>query len=195
MCLVKKSQMAYDLRDTHRVVTFAEAAFSGPWQYPIKIRAEVTQQAALGLAMTGEPTHKVERTMDDATALLAHAESDDEHGEPRFTPDTLLLRQATCYTEAGMPAKAAVLFANVIASDVLSRRDAGFFRARRAAALALSGEPDEAAAVGIQAVTTARETSSARTLRVLSDVLVTLNPWRNRPGLQELIQELAMSPR
>jgi transcriptional regulator with XRE-family HTH domain len=195
--LLRKSQMAYDLGDAYRVVTFAEAAHSGPWQFPIKIRAEVTQQAALGLAMAGEPLHKVERTMDDATALLACAASGEEHDEPaapRFTADTLLLRQATCYTEAGMPAKAAALFADVIASGALSRRDAGFFRARCAAALALSGEPDEAAAVGMQAVTTARETSSGRTLRILSDVVATLSPWRNRPGPRALIQELTTSP-
>jgi hypothetical protein len=52
--LLKKSQMAYDLRDAHRVVTFAGAAQSGPWQFTCKLRAEVTQQQAFGLAMTGE---------------------------------------------------------------------------------------------------------------------------------------------
>ncbi len=67
--LLKKSQMAYDLRDAHRVVTLAEAAQHGPWQLPHKIRAEVTQQAALGLAMIGEPMSKVECIMDEAREL------------------------------------------------------------------------------------------------------------------------------
>jgi hypothetical protein len=70
----------------------------------------------------------------------------------------------------------------VIISGGLSRRDAGFFRARRAAALALSGEPDEAATVGLRAIQAAKETNSERTLRVLADVVVTLAPWRGRPG-------------
>jgi hypothetical protein len=33
--------MAYDLRDAHRVVTFAEAAYQGPWMLPTPVRAEV----------------------------------------------------------------------------------------------------------------------------------------------------------
>ena len=64
--LLKKSQMAYDLREAHRVVTFAEAAQHGPWQFPRKVRAEVTQQQAFGLAMTGESLSKVEQKMDQA---------------------------------------------------------------------------------------------------------------------------------
>src|ERR1035441_2317897 len=62
--LLKKSQMAYDLREAHRVVTFAEAAQHGRWQFPRKVRAEVTQQQAFGLAMTGESLSKVEQKLD-----------------------------------------------------------------------------------------------------------------------------------
>ncbi len=196
--LLKKSQMAYDLRDTCRVVTFAEAAQSGPWQFPPQVRAEVTQQQAFGMAMTGESLSKVEQKMDQARTLLISSSPDGEQPGPDgayFTSDTLLLRQATCYTEAGKPARAAALFADVIASGTLSRRDAGFFRARRAAALALSGEPDEAAAIGLQAIQVARETSSERTLRVLADAAGTLTPLGSRPGPRALIRALATTPR
>jgi hypothetical protein len=196
--LLKKSQMAYDLRDAHRVVTLAEAAQHGPWHLPLKIRAEVTQQAALGLAIIGEPMSRVERIMDEARELLTKAEPNGEHDGPAgvfFTADTLLLRRAACYTEAGKPARAAVLFADVIASGTLSRRDAGFFRARRAAALALSGEPDEAAAVGLQAVQMAEETNSERTMRLLWDVVGTLAPWSSRPSPRALKQALSTSRR
>lgn len=196
--LLKKSQMAYDLREAHRVVTFAEAAQHGRWQFPRKVRAEVIQQQAFGLAMTGESLSKVEQKMDQARTLLTGSSPDDDPPGPDgayFTVETLLLRQATCYTEAGKPAKAAVLFADVIASGTLSRRDAGFFRARRAAALALSGEPDEAATVGLDAILVAKETSSERTIRVLADVAGTLTPWRTRPGPRALIHALAATPR
>ncbi|MDQ2875009.1 MAG: hypothetical protein M3Y33_09545 [Actinomycetota bacterium] len=167
--------MAYDLRDGHRVVTFAEAAHQGPWRLPPKIRAEVAQQNALGLAMIGAPIDAVEQEMDAARELLAVAALNDDQpgpGSAYFTMDTLRLRQAACYTEAGKPAKGAVLFAGVIASGELSRGDAGFSGARRAAALALSGEPDEAAAVGLQAVEVARETNSERTVRRKHSVAV-----------------------
>lgn len=196
--LLKKSQMAYDLHEAHRVVTFAEAAQHCRWQFPRKVRAEVTQQQAFGLAMTGESLGKVEQKMDQARALLTGSSPDDDPPGPDgayFTVETLLLRQATCYTEAGKPAKAAALFAGVIASGTLSRRDAGFFRARRAAALALSGEPDEAATVGLDAIEVARETSSERTIRVLGDVAGTLTPWRTRPGPRALMHALASAPR
>ena len=75
----------------------------------------------------------------------------------------------------------------------LSRRDAGFFGARRAAALALSGESDEAATVGLESVEVAAVTSSQRTLRVLAEVMDTLAPWRSRPVVCELHDAMATS--
>lgn len=186
--LVKKSQMAYDEGDAARVATLAEAAQHGPWQLPVKVRAEVTQQEAMALAMLGEPMSGVERKIDAARTLLDKAEPEDQDGSSwaYFTADTLRVRCATCYIAAGKPARAADLFGGVIASGNLSRRDIGFFRARRAAALALSGEPDEAASVGLQAAQVAKEISSERTLRVLADVVHTLAPWRSRPGPRAL---------
>lgn len=197
--LLRKSQMAYDLRDAHRVVTFAEAAQHGPWHFPLKVLAEVTQQAALGMAMIGEPLSAVEGQMTIARELLADATPEDEQAGPGsayFTLDTLMLRQATCYTEAGKPAQGAALFANVLGTGKLSRRDAGFFGARRAAALALSGEPDEAAEVGLEAVGVAKETCSERTTRLLGDVVRTLAPWSSRPGpraLREAVSTLTVT--
>jgi transcriptional regulator with XRE-family HTH domain len=194
--LLKKSQMAYDRRDALRVVTLAQAAEQGSWHLPSKVRAEALESEAIGLAMLGEPLALVERKLDDASVLLTTGSVDSEHDGQAgayFTIDTLLLRRAACYTEAGKPAKAAILFDEVINRGGLSRRDAGFFKARRAAALALSGEPDEAASVGLQAAQTAQATSSERTMRVLADVVVTLSPWRTRPGPRALTQALATS--
>jgi transcriptional regulator with XRE-family HTH domain len=195
--LLRKSQMAYDLRDAHRVVTFAEAAQHGPWHFPPKVRAEVVQQAALGMAMIGEPLSVVEGQMETARELLADGTPADEQvgpGSAYFTLDTLTLRQATCYTEAGKPAQGAALFADVLATGKLSRRDAGFFGARRAAALALSGEPDEAAQIGLMAVEIAKETHSERTTRLLCDVVRTLTPWSSRPGPRTLREAVSTRP-
>jgi hypothetical protein len=194
--LLKKSQMAYDRRDAFRVVTLAQAAGQGPWKLPGRVRAEAIESEAIGLAMLGESLGEIERKHDEAASLLTGTLPDD-HGGPAgayFTADTLLLRRGACYTEAGKPARAAMLFDDVIRRGALSRRDSGFFRARRAAALALSGEPDEAAAVGLQAARIAQETSSERTLRVLADVVGTLEPWHTRPGPQALKAALATNP-
>jgi hypothetical protein len=185
--LLKKSQMAYDRRDACRVAMFAEAAQHGPWQLPAAIRAEVTQQEVVGMAMLGEPLSAIERQTDEARRWLMQAA-----GEPcgavnaYFTMETLSLRTAACYTEAGKPKRAAELFEEILSTGTLSRRDFGFFNARRATALALSGEPDEAAAVGLASFQVAQETHSERTVRVLGDVVRNLEPWSARPGPRAL---------
>lgn len=108
-----------------------------------------------------------------------------------FTEDTLLIRSASCYAEGGQPARAAALFDEVITSGALSRRDEGFFRARRAAALALSGEPDEAATVGLESAQVGKAISSERTIRVLKKVVRTLTPWSCRPAVRALREALS----
>jgi transcriptional regulator with XRE-family HTH domain len=187
--LLKKSQMAYDQRDAQRVSMFAQAAQHGPWQLPARIRAEVTQQEAVGMAMLGEPISAVERKTEQARQFLTRA---DDLTDSYFTLETLSLRSAACYTEAGKPARAAQMFDQIISKGTLSRRDVGFFSARRAAALALSGEPDEAAAVGLAAFQVAQDTRSERTLRVLGEVVRTLQPWSSRPGPRAL-KEIAVA--
>ncbi|MBF6174344.1 XRE family transcriptional regulator [Nocardia blacklockiae] len=185
--LLKKSQMAYETRDISMLLTLAQAAEEGPWQLPIRVQAEVTQQEALGLAMTGEPAEKVERTLERAQQLLINANSaGDNEFVSYFDQNTLLVRSACCYTEAGKPQIASRLFDQVLTGGGLSRRDTGFFGARRAKALALSGEPDEAASVAVQSVGVARETRSARTLHVVADVARTLDPWSHRPKVRQL---------
>lgn len=185
--LLKKSQMAYETRDTGTLLTLAQAVKNGPWQLPTRVQAEVVQQEALGLAMMGEPTSVVEQNLADAGHLLTQANgTDDQALVSYFNEGTLLVRSACCYTEAGRPQTATQLFSQVLASGSLSRRDAGFFGARQAKALALSGEPDEAATVAVESVAVARETRSERTMNVIVDVVRTLDPWRHRPRVQEL---------
>jgi len=187
--LLRRSQMAYDIRDAIRTLTLAQAAQDGPWQLPIRVRAEVAQQEAIGLAMTGETPVVVARKNDDAHQLLARAVPDDEGSlllGASFTESTLNLRAAACYAEAGQPARAAELLGAVIAGGTLSRRDEGYFQARRSAALTLGGEPDEAAAVALSSVDTATATNSQRTQRVLDEVAGLLSPWSTRPAVRPL---------
>lgn len=186
--LLKKSQMAYDALDPLRAHTLARAASEGPWHLPLKVHAEVVQQEALAIAMLGEPLAAVERKLGDAAVLLGHATS---HKQPAsllgnyFDDTTLRLRNASTFTEAGQPSRAAAIYGDVLSNATLSKRDHGYFRARRAAALALSGEPDEAAVVGTLSAPVAGETGSKRTVRVLTEVARTLAPWRTRPAVAE----------
>lgn len=189
--LLKKSQMAYEERDAHRVAMLAEAAQCGPWHLPAKVRVEVTQQGARGLAMLGEPLAAVERKLDEAKQLFAVAGSDDrpEFGA-YFDAGALVLREASAYIEAGKPTRAASLFSSALARGGLPRRDEGYYRARRAASCALSGEPDEAAAEGLAAWRIAKATNSQRTTRELERVVRILTPWSSRPGPRELAEAL-----
>ncbi|MER6531929.1 hypothetical protein [Streptomyces sp. NPDC001508] len=107
-----------------------------------------------------------------------------------FNEHTLLLRNAVSYTEAGKPSLAADLFAEVITAGTLSRRDVGFFNARRSAALALSGEPDEAARIGTFSAEVAQAMKSERTMRVLREVSQTLSRWRSRSVVREFHEAL-----
>jgi hypothetical protein len=190
--LMRKSQMWYDQRDAHRVASFAAAADDGPWNLPPDLTAETAQQRALGMAMTGEPLSEVERQMGIARDRLGRSGDSAD-----VSASTLTLRQAACWSEAGKPARAAGMFDGVLAAGGLSRRDAGFFRARQSAALALSGEPDEAARIGLEAAAVARDTASGRTARLLGDTLRALDLWKARPGpraLREAVTALGTSP-
>ncbi|GAA2985877.1 hypothetical protein [Actinokineospora diospyrosa] len=180
--------MAYEQRDAARVLAFAQAAYSGPWQLPPAVRAEVAQQEARGLAMLGEPIDAVERKLGEARTLAAAPDTTDGHHRlsSYYNDQTHLLRVASCYIEAGKPARAATLFGEVLTTQTLSRRDEGYFRARRAVALALSGDPDTAALEGVAAVELASELGSSRTKRELGRVVATLQPWRNRPAPRAL---------
>ncbi|WP_158083235.1 XRE family transcriptional regulator [Streptomyces antioxidans] len=189
--LLKKSQMAYDDRDAVRMLTLAQAGQHQRWQLPTRVQAELLQQEALGCAMLGEPLTLIEQKLDTARELLTRAAK----GEPSglgayFNEHTLLLRNAVSYTEAGKPGIAADLFGEIISAGTLSRRDTGFFNARRAAALALSGEPDEAAEVGTASAEVALAVQSERTMRVLGEVLQALSHWRGRPAVRKFGEAL-----
>lgn len=189
--LLKKSQMAYDDGDPVRMLTLAQAAQHERWKLPTRVRAELLQQEALACAMLGEPFSLVEQKLGAAHELLTDAADTEPRGlGGYFNESTLLLRNAVSYIEAGKPGLAAGLFGEVIAAGTLSRRDAGFFSARRAVALALSGEPDEAARVGKAAAEVAEAVKSERTMRVLGEVSQTLGRWRDRPAVREFREAL-----
>lgn len=190
--LLKKSQLAYDERDALRVLTSAQAAARGPWRMPRKVRAEVAQQEALGMAMCGEPLRDVECKLDRAHRIFDAAAGEQQHGllGAFYTEYIRLAHNASCHIEAGKPARAAEVYSEVLADGGLPERNAALHRARRALALALSGEPDEAATIALKSVHTARAMHSRRTLQTLEEVARTLRPWRSRPAPRELREAL-----
>ncbi|WP_433516974.1 helix-turn-helix domain-containing protein [Nonomuraea sp. CA-143628] len=192
--LLRKSQLAYDRRDALKVLTLAEAAGLERWQLPAQVRVEVAQQQARGYAMVGEPMNRVDRALDQALQWLDEFENGRDNSETqpssKYSRADLTLRTASCYIEAGQPARAAGLYQEVLQGKSLSRRDQGYFLARRAFSLALAGQPDEAATVGVVSVRLANATSSLRTKRELGRLVRALRPWAARPGPRELGEAL-----
>jgi hypothetical protein len=160
----------------------------------VLVQAEATQQQARGLAMLGESVSLVERKLDEARKLMEAGPGDIAvNFDATYDEHTHLLRSASCYIEAGKPLRAAGLFDTVLKSGSLSDRDEGYFRARHAVALALSGEPDSAADEGLQAMRRATEKQSARTTKELVRAVEAMKRWQHRPGPRELRAALTAS--
>src|ERR1035441_3500980 len=80
--LLKKSQMAYDLREAHRVVTFAEAAQHGRWQFPRKVRRGHAA-ASLRRSDVGRKKSQMAYDLREAHRVVTFAEAA-QHGRWQF---------------------------------------------------------------------------------------------------------------
>jgi hypothetical protein len=98
------------------------------------------------------------------------------------------MQTAICYTEAGAPRRSVELYIATLNEQTFSKRDYGFFQSFLAGSLALAGEPDQAAATGLESASRAAATGSDRTKRQLVRVVDYLKPWQHRPAVQELRQ-------
>lgn len=188
--LLKKAQAAYDNRDALRMLTLAQAARDGPWDLPLRVRAEAAQQEARGHAMLGTNHDLVERKLAEAHQLLTDADCsaavDDRPLGMHYNETLLTMQTAICYCEGGHPRRAVELYDSWLSAQHFSRRDYGYFQALRSAALALAGEPDTAATAGMTALSVATETASQRTTQELRSVVEVLRPWASRPAVREL---------
>lgn len=184
--LLKKSQSAWDERDGLRMLTLAQAAHDASWQLPSLVQAEIAQQEARGLAMTGESSVIVDAKLDEAWNLLNDAASDSEELVYRYDRSLLTMQTAICYCEAGQPSRAAELYRSQVTDERFSHRDRGYFLSLMASALAQAAEPDSATDAGHEALTVAIETNSQRTMHELVRVCAFLEPWRSQPAVRDL---------
>lgn len=99
--LLKKSQAAWDDRDGLRMLTLAQAAQTGPWTLPSRVRAEAAQQEARGLAMTGEAERQIERKLDEAWALMDATPGERGTLGNDYDQALLTMQTAICYCEPG----------------------------------------------------------------------------------------------
>lgn len=190
--LLRKAQVAYDEREPVRMLTLSQAVQTGPWQLPNRVRAEALQQEARADAMLGASTNAVQRKLDAARRLLHTVDlrGADTHLGAHYDDALLTMQTAVCYSEAGHPRRSIELYDDALTERTFSPRDFGFFQSWHSASLALAGEPDESAAVGLSSARRANDANSRRTRRELTRVLDRLSPWKNRPAVRQLQETL-----
>lgn len=194
--LLRKSQAAYDERDAGRMLGLARAARSFEPAVVAGLRAEILQQQARAEAMLGAPDADVLRKLDLARALVTGGATAPA-GEPGggYTETMLDLQTALCLTELGRPRDAVDRFRVVLAGHTGCPRDLAYFEVLMATALALSGEPDEAVAIGLNALPVVVRSTSRRSLREARTLSTALRPWARRASVRELYDRLGVADR
>jgi len=92
------------------------------------------------------------------------------------------LQVAICYCEAGQPEPSLELYDRWLSRETFSRRDYGYFLALKGGAHAMAGEPDDAAAAGLEAFSLA----SVRTVQEVARLAVQLDQWGDRDSVHDL---------
>jgi hypothetical protein len=200
--LLRKAQAAYDDRDAARMLALTRAARAFESVVVPGLRAEILQQQARAEAMLGAPDGEVLCKLDQARSLLAppgssppgSAPPGDEPGAD-YTATLLDLQTGICLTELGHPREAVRWYRSGLAELDGSARDSAYFQMLLAGALALSGEPDEAVAIGLRALPVAVGVTSRRTVREARALSVALRPWARRAPVRELYDRLAGAAR
>lgn len=159
------------------------------------LRAEIQQQRARGEAMLGATDRDVRHRLDQARNDLCASTGPyaDEPGR-HYNEHLLGLQTAVCMTEARRPGEAVLIYQQFLAGDIPSARDRAYFRILLSTALALSGEPDEAASITCAALPTAVATRSRRSIDEARLVFCALRPWRQRSQVRALDDALRAVP-
>lgn len=196
--LLRKAQAAGD--DPARMLDLARTAAHGPWQLPPRARAEALQQEARALALSGAAPDTVARTLDQARHALGQAGP----AAPAsctgplcagYSEERLMAQAAISHREAGQPARAVALLQEHLAHGVFAPRDRAFFTAHPSGALAVSGEPDHAAATGLAALRLAAGPGYGQAIGEIRRTAAQLRrPHARRPAVRELRQALTALP-
>lgn len=171
--LSRRSQLAADMRDPAAAVLSGEAGINLGISNP-RITAISATQTAHGYALAGDP-YNCEHAYQRARELLAGHPGDDSPWGQFFGTSYIDVYSAQSHSALGNYREAAGEYKAAIKALPLGfRRDQGVYMAYQAHAHAKSGEHDRAAVLGGQALAVNMETGSARGLRELVEMQVTL---------------------
>jgi transcriptional regulator with XRE-family HTH domain len=171
--LMRRAQQAANHRDAALAIGLAQAA-GRVKGVSARIRSACAQQQARGLAVEGEERLAL-LALDDAEAL-ASANPPDPVEDPYTLADWCLPSYVTAQRGSVLLTLGHADWAVRTFDDALAawpqeyRRERGLHTARKARALVVDRRPDEAVAVGGEALSIAKETGSHRTLNELLGV-------------------------
>ncbi|MFJ7063229.1 helix-turn-helix domain-containing protein [Streptomyces microflavus] len=182
--MARKAQLAGEMRDLVDVVDLAEAAqrMARPRS---RLAAVARTYESYGHALRGESTNS-ERAIDDVRNALDRVSGDTTPWGVWLDEQYVEVHRAQGLEVLGKHAEAAEVFTSAIQSLPDGyHRDRGVYMARAAVAHAGAGAPDEAAAVGLQALTVATDTGSGRIVRELTRLDKALVPWQRQPEVAD----------
>lgn len=192
--LIRQSNIVYRAGDAVRATDLAAAARHQPDRIDRKILALANQQEARGWAIAGD-YDRCAASLDRAADLLSEADAEPDPRVPAYIHhyglDTLEDQAATCYRDVGRTNQAIATFQRKV--DELPAgydRDRGYRLAKLAVAYSHANQIHNAAAIGLQALTLARQTGSARTETELRPLATTLTTWRTQPDVATFIDAL-----
>ncbi|MEU6102795.1 helix-turn-helix domain-containing protein [Streptomyces flaveolus] len=182
--MARKAQLAGEKRDLVDVVDLAEAAqrMARPRS---RLAAVARTYESYGHALRGEPGDS-ERAIDDVRNSLDRVSSDATPWGVWLNEQYVDVHRAQGLEVLGKHTEAAEIFTAAIKTLPEGyHRDRGVYLARAAVAHAGAGSPEEAATVGLQALTVANDTGSGRIMRELVRLDQALVPWQRQPEVSE----------
>jgi transcriptional regulator with XRE-family HTH domain len=167
--LMRRAQQAAGQQDSALTIGLAQAAGRQPG-VSARIQSASAQQHAAGLALEGEQLLAL-RAMDEAEALIDQEEdlTADPYSLAEWcTPSYVLAQRANVLITLGQGIEAVQTFDQALAIwPEEYRRERGLHLSRKARALAMDRQLDQAVAVGTEALGIAVDTGSRRTLAEL----------------------------
>jgi transcriptional regulator with XRE-family HTH domain/tetratricopeptide (TPR) repeat protein len=177
--MARKAQLAGETRDLVDVVDLAEAAqrMARPRS---RLAAVARTYESYGHALRGEPTDS-ERAIEDVRNSLDRVSGDTTPWGVWLNEQYVEVHRAQGLEVLGNHAQAAEIFTAAIKTLPDGyHRDRGVYLARAAVAHVGAGSPEEAAVVGLQALTVAKDTGSGRIIRELARLDKSLLPWQHQ---------------
>ncbi|AXU16817.1 helix-turn-helix domain-containing protein [Streptomyces clavuligerus] len=178
--MARKAQLAGDTADLIDVVDLAEAAhrMARPRS---RLAAVARTYEAYGHALRGDADES-ERAIDDVRNALDGAAADPTPWGVWLTASYVEIHRAQSLEALGKHDQAAEAFG--VAIRLMPdgyHRDRGVYIARQAVALAGARAPEQAAALGMHALTVAEDTGSGRITNELIRLDKALIPWQQEP--------------